>query len=195
MSLIRRPNLESPKFASEHTPLPAGTYIARCVQVIELGTHTENYQGIEKNQPKLRVVWELPTEETTESTDSEGEKFINPKFIGKEFTISFYESSNLRKTLVSWRGADFTEEELDTFDLKNLLDKPCMLNLGVKTSDKTGKTYNVLSAVSPMMKGLECPARISDLVYFDLSENDGNKFNKLPKFLQEKILESKEMQS
>ena len=42
--------------------IPAGNYIARCYQMIEIGTVTENIMGKQVIAKKVRVGWELPNE-------------------------------------------------------------------------------------------------------------------------------------
>jgi hypothetical protein len=42
--------------------IPAGNYVARCYQMIHIGSVTENIMGEEKQLNKVRIGWELPTE-------------------------------------------------------------------------------------------------------------------------------------
>jgi hypothetical protein len=41
-------------------PVPAGTFAARCFEMIQIGTIKEVIQGKEKMLNKVRVSWELP---------------------------------------------------------------------------------------------------------------------------------------
>ena len=43
-------------------PIAPGTYPARCYSMVHIGTVTEEYQGEKKEQNKVRITWELPTE-------------------------------------------------------------------------------------------------------------------------------------
>ena len=60
-------------------------------------------------------MWELPGEEI----EIEGE--MKPRAISETYTNSLGEKANLRKMLENWRGRAFTQEEMDGFDLRNVL--------------------------------------------------------------------------
>jgi len=104
--------------------------------------------------------------------------------IGKTYTVSLHENANLRGDLESWRGRPFTREELDGFDISKLLGVPCMVN--VTHTDKNGKTYANIAAVTPLPKALrENPPKASgDLL---LHDDDNNAYDSLPEWLQKKI--------
>ena len=55
--------LATDKGGSTREPLAAGTYAARCFQMIQIGTVLENIQGKDKLLNKCRIVWELPDEQ------------------------------------------------------------------------------------------------------------------------------------
>src|SRR5688500_13440346 len=112
--------------------IPAGNYVARCYQMIEIGTVKENIMGDEKTLHKVRIGWELPTELKVFNP----EKGEQPLVISKEYTLSMNEKSNLRKDLKSWRGKDFTEDEARKFDITALVGVPCMLNIIHKPSKR-----------------------------------------------------------
>jgi len=174
-------------------PVEAGNHIARCVQVIDLGHQLEKAFESEDTQlnHKIRVTWELPNE-IREWTDKEtGEAKSRPEIISQEFKASLHEKSKLRKLLVSWRGRDFTEDELKGFELRNVLGAPCFLN--IVHAEKDGKKYANISAVTPLAKGMTCPDQITELIYFEVENFDQNLFDKLPKFIQEKLGKSEEL--
>ncbi len=52
--------------------IPAGNHVARCYQVIHIGTVDREFKGKKTKQNKVRFGWELP-EEMRES--SEGNKY------------------------------------------------------------------------------------------------------------------------
>ena len=130
--------------------VPAGTFPARCYSMIHIGTIQESFQGKITELNKVRIAWELPTEKK-EFVPSEGEK---PYSIGKEYTLSMNEKSNLRKMLESWRGKGFTVDEAASFDITVLLGKPCLLSIIHKTS-KTGNEYADISSITTLPKGME----------------------------------------
>ena len=96
--------------------IPAGTHIARCVQMVHVGTVLETIKGQDKELNKVRISWELPNE-TKEFKEGEGEK---PYLMAKDYTLSMDERANLRKMLESWRGKGFTPEEAEAFDITKL---------------------------------------------------------------------------
>ena len=89
---------------TQREPIPAGNYIARCYQMIEIGTVKETILGKDRISPKVRIGWELPTELKVFKEEN-GEQ---PCVISKEYTLSMAEKANLRIALKSWRGKDFS---------------------------------------------------------------------------------------
>ena len=169
--------------------IPAGNYIARCYQMIEIGTVQESYQGETKSLKKVRIGWELPTETRVFSEDK-GEQ---PMVISQEYTLSMNEKANLRKTLASWRGKDFTEDEAKSFDITKLLGVACMLNIIHRPgkSDPT-KIYQAISSVSAMPKGMKAPDQINPNLLLAYDTWDQDVFDKLPDFIKTKIQTSTE---
>jgi hypothetical protein len=168
-------------------PVPAGTYVARCFSMIQIGTVVEEYNGESKEQNKVRISWELPTEKKV-FAEEKGEQ---PYSVSKDFTLSMHEKSNLRKFLESWRGKGFTEDEAKSFDVTKLLGKPCMISVIHKVS-KQGKTYAEISSVSTLPKGLECPEQINPNFEFTFCPFDQVKFDSLAEWIKDKIKTSKE---
>jgi hypothetical protein len=58
--------------------------------------------------------------------------------IAKQFTLSLNEKANLRADLASWRGRDFTPEEIRGFDLKNILGHWAMISVTASERDGRG---------------------------------------------------------
>ena len=169
--------------------IPSGNYLARCYQMIELGTIKESFQGEDKMLHKVRIGWELPTEKKVFS-EGKGEQ---PCVISKEYTLSMNEKATLRKMLASWRGKDFTEAEAKSFDITKLLGVACMLNIIEKPSAKDASVvYNEIASVSPMIKGMECPPQVNPSFVFELDNFDKIKFELLPDFIKDKIKTSEQ---
>jgi len=168
-------------------PVPAGTHIARCYQMIQIGTVPETFEGNTKDTPKVRIGFELPNEK---KVFHEGEE-ARPFAISKEYTLSMNEKANLRKMLESWRGKQFSDEEAVSFDITKLLGKECMISVIHKTS-KQGRTYADIATVSPVPKGMEAPAQINASVILSFDNFDKEVFEKLPNFIKDKIKTSKE---
>ena len=169
--------------------IPAGNYIARCYQMIQIGTVREIVMGEPKVMHKVRIGWELPTELKVFNA----EKGEQPCVISNEYTLSMHEKSTLRKMLASWRGKDFTIEEAKCFDITKLLGVACMLNIIHKPSEKDPTNiYEKIAGVSPMPKGVPCPPQINRTLRLEFDSFDYDIFNTLPDFIKTKIQSSEE---
>lgn len=162
---------------------PAGSHVARCISVIDLGTQDTPFG----ESHKVRITWELP-EEKAVFKEEKGEQ---PFVLSKDYTLSLYEKANLRHDLESWRGRAFTEQELRGFDISKLLGAPCLLSVIHKTSDK-GKTYANISSVSAMPKGMQCPEQYNPTVEYSIEMGHNSRYMALPEWLQKKIANSRE---
>ena len=162
------------------------------MQVIDLGLQAEKAFESKKIKmnPKIKITWELPNELIQYEDKETGEKKSRPQLVSQEYKASLHEKAKLRKMLASWRGRDFSEEELKKFEMVNVLNVACMINLVV--IEKEGKKYNNIAAVTPIAKGMTCPDQITPPIYFDLSEFDFEVFETLPDFIKEKIKKSTE---
>jgi len=173
-----------------YEPVPEGNYIARCYQMIHIGTVMDTFQGENKLTNKVRVTWELPTE-CKSFKDGEPER---PYSIGKDFTLSLNEKATLRKFLESWRGKAFSEAEARSFDVTKLIGAPCMLNVIHKTS-KTGKLYAEIAGVAKMPKGIECPDQVNETFVFHYEPFEQWRFDTLPDWMKDKVRSSLEYQA
>lgn len=164
---------------------PTGTHPAICVQVIDLGTQKNNYQGSEKIVHKCMISWETPNAKMT-GEGRAGTPFVVTKF----YTASLNEKANLRQDLRNWRGRDFTELELKGFESRSILGKPCFLSI---TPDEKGKSK--ITGVMKLPQGTQLPPPHHKPVYFSLEKaefsldvynglSDGikNIINKSPEF-------------
>ena len=170
-----------------HEPIEAGNHLARCISIIDLGTQRElKFESDEEVQnQKIRIVWELPNETYTYEDKETKEEHTTCKTIGKEYKASLHEKANLRKTLASWRGRDFTAEELEGFELANIIDKPCMIN--ITHTEKGDKKYANITAITPLAKGMTCPERVKDLIHYNIEDGKNDVYKNLPEFLRTKI--------
>ena len=169
--------------------IPAGNYIARCYQMIEIGTVEEIIIGEKKTLRKVRIGWELPDELRVFNP----EKGEQPCVISQEFTLSMNEKANLRKMLASWRGKDFTEDEARCFDISKLLGVPCMLNIIHKPSKAdASKVYEQIGSVSPLPKSVKCPDQINKTIVLSYDNFDWGLFDSMPDFIKQRMKSSKE---
>ncbi len=168
--------------------IEAGLHVARCFQMIEIGTVDWEYKGQPKSTPKVRLSFELPNEMRTFDEDK-GEQ---PMVIDKEYSLYMVNKANLRKDLEAWRGKAFTEQEADDFDITNLLGIPCMLTIQHRTA-KNGNDYANIVAIAPLMKGMECPKQINPTIEFNYSDKFDTEFvASLPDFIKNVMRETPE---
>jgi hypothetical protein len=171
--------------------IEAGTYPARCVQIIHIGTVEDEYDGRKKMTNKIRFTFELPTELHTYD-EAKGEE---PRLISKEYTLSLSEKANLLKDLNAWRGKQFTAEELKGFDVTAVLGAPCQLSIVQKTSKKSGNTYSVIASISKVMKGVTVADQVTPKLVFGYDgkpEEILELFKQLPTFVQDSVVMSAE---
>lgn len=153
--------------------VPPGVHIGRCIGVIDLGTQEVEWQGDKKLQHKLMIKWELFGEDENGdplTIDVDGRSM--PLTIAKRYTVSLSDKSRMRADLATWRGRDFTPEELAQFDVSKLAGAYCMVN--VTTSETNGKTYSNVANLTPLPSALKNakPAGIHPIVLFDIDAPD-----------------------
>lgn len=163
--------------------VPAGNHLARCYQMIEIGTEEKEFKGEKKKQYAVRIVWELPNEKKV-FDPAKGEQ---PFSIGKDYTLSMHEKSTLRHDLQSWRGKAFSEDEAKAFDITKLLGVPCMLNV-IHVTSESGNQYAKIAGVTAIPKGFTCPPQInpSFVLSYDAIDFE-EKFLTLPDWLKQRI--------
>lgn len=175
--------------------VPVGVFVARCVDLIDLGTQQIEFAGELKLQHKIQIQWEVLGEDdagvplTYEGQDGQE----HPMTIGKRYTLSLNEKAALRRDLAAWRGRDFTAEELRAFDISKLLGAYCMLNVQHNESSN-GKTYANVASITPLPSALakNKPASTTPLRAFDIDNPDMAMFESLPEWLQDVIKKSQE---
>ena len=162
----------------------AGTYSARCIKVIDLGTQQQNFNGEISWKRQVLVIWEIPSELKEGTTD--------PLTISKWYTLSLHEKANLGIDLTSWRGRAFTEKEKQGFDITKLLGVPCMLNV---IEGNNGKSK--VGSLMPLPKGTEIAEQITPSLSFAVEDYQNGKkeaFNQLSEGIRNIILRAKEFE-
>ena len=164
---------------------PEGAYMARCYQIVDLGTTMQTGQFPGKKR-KVQFIFELPTE-TTEFEKGEGEK---PFYARSIYNLSMNEKAVMRRDIEAWAGKKMSNEIANDFDIFTLLGRTCMLNITHVT--KGDATYANIMSISPMPKGMVCLPAFNDAVVYNTEEHDEQAFSKLPDFIQDKIKMSDE---
>jgi hypothetical protein len=169
---------------------PEGNHLGRCVQVIDLGTQNDTYNGKPKKLHKVRLGWELP-EERAVFNEERGEE---PFLVSKEYTLALGERANLRHDLESWRARRFSESELEAFDVSKFLEATCMVNVIHRISAKKRK-YAHVNGVTPLPKGIkDVPKQVLPSLKYMIEDGAGGVFPDLPEFIRNKIMASVEWQ-
>lgn len=178
--------LPKPGEGGDREPVPAGTHLGVCYRFIDMGTQKTEFQGQVKHQRKVMISWILPDEMM-----SDGKPFA----AHKRYTWSMHEKANLRHDLEAWRGKAFTADDFEganAFNTKKLLGQPCMLTVTHDTKD--GKTYENVSSVGKLMKGVQVPKLTEPTIYLSLEpgEFDQAAYDGLGNGLKERIAMSPE---
>lgn len=179
------------KEESKRDPVPEGAHHAVCYAVVDLGTQPPlPGSQFSKRQHKVLFMFELPEERI--QIERDGQQLDLPRAISKDFPVSLHEKANLRKFLTAWRGKQFTEKELEGFELKNVLGVNCVLNV---VHNKKG--YADIASVMPLMKGAAKRAAENTPIVFDLDEHDHDEElpETLPQWVRERIERSDEWQA
>src|SRR6478736_36525 len=170
------------KGGEDFAPIPAGVHQGVCYGVVDIGTQpSKNPQFAAKR--KIVLLFELPHERA-----DFGERKNQPRGSSVTLTQSLNEKAVLRKMLKSWRGRDFSPEELKGFDPKVLVGINCQLN--IVHESKGDKTYANITSIMPLGKGMAKVAQENKPLYFSLDDQDltSVKFpENMPKWMQEKI--------
>lgn len=186
-------------------PLPKpATVFARCYSVIDIGTVPGTYQGKPQDpKRKIWVTWELPSLKAVFNEEKGEQPFV----VSEEYNASTDEKANLRKMVCQWRNNDFSQAEIDGFDPATMIGKCGFLSFKITTKGKwkgkdfkeiTNENSNMkLNGIMPVPEGVAKLKQINPYFNWDwdvIAEKGFNKeeFEKIPKFLREKMATSEE---
>lgn len=164
---------------------------AICIQLIELGVLPQR----DPKYPaffKVMIGWELCDERI--EVEEDGEKFQRPRVQSKEYTLLLTDRANLRKDLTSWRGREFTAEELEGLDMATILDQPANVTI-VHKQNPQGETYARIEAIGALRPDEKpnWPERVNEILHYEISEGmAGPNWERLPRWVKEKISTSEE---
>lgn len=163
--------------------VPPGTHIAVCNMVVMLGWQPTAYQGEDTGfKPQVYIRWETPHERIEYEVD--GVKKEGPLCIGKTYTLSLNEKANLRKDLEGWRSKAFDKEELEGFDIDNVLGTCCQVIVTHRES-ASGRTYANVTGIAGFPKSMDRMKAENALISY--AEDNTKQFDKLNEWLQKKI--------
>lgn len=171
-------------------PLPAGTYMGVCIGIVDIGKQYVKAKNQKQGNyvPQCMFIFEIPSERVVVNGEDK------PRWVStRRLRVSADERSNLYKMLITWRGKNFTDEELDSagqgFDLEERAGAPAMLSLSVYEGND-GRLHNGIEAVTGFPKGLPAPQPESEILVFDADEPDMEVFGKMPEWVQDIIRKS-----
>lgn len=140
---------------------PTGMQHAVCVDIIDLGIVTPTNPQ-HKPAHKVKFLFQLKRTMTEKAiiaakkangdnsplTDGE-KKLVGQRYLASQkFTLSLHEKALLRKSLVAWRGEDFSDAELNAgFDVENMIGENVFLN--IVPNEYQGKTYANIQSYGP----------------------------------------------
>jgi len=173
---------------------PSGMHLARCYRIVDLGTQKSEYMGQVKYLHKIMLGWEIHgmNDDGSPIKMQDGRPFG----IFKNYTLSWSEKANLRLDLQSWRGKQFSQEEMRRFDLKTVLGVWCMLNI-IDRVGTDGKTYTNVNGITPVpsvIKQAGLPAPVNKNELFNIGDPDMAMFETFSDNLKKKISSSPEWQ-
>ena len=178
-----------------YQPVPAGMHLARCYKIVDLGSQKTEYMGQTKIQHKIMLQFEVWSEDENgnPTVTSKGE----PMSITKRYTLTLSEKAALRNDLKTWRGRDFTPEELRGFELKNVLGVWAMLSIS-RSAGHDGKEYTNIQAIMPVpahLKKAGLPDPYNTPQMYSIEDHDNEIFESLSENVKKTIMASPEFQS
>lgn len=178
--------MKPPKQESTRVLCPEGQHPCRCYLVAYIGHQTVEWQGQTKEQPKLVLGFELPTETHVFDKDKGPEPFS----LSTTVTYSMYSISRLRKLIEGWRGRPYaSDEEADEVDFRKFLGHTGYCSIA--HTENNGKKYANMLSIMPLPKQIAIPGAVNKPVLYDIREH-GQKMDGLPEWIQKKVMESRE---
>ena len=141
-------------------PVEAGTYLAICVGIYDLGEQQTEYKGKTRYNNQIQFTFELPTEQV----ELDGE--MKPRQLSRTFSVSTSNKSGLRKFLTSWRGKAFSDEEIRAFNTDEMLGRSAMIQVVL---NDTGEYANI-DGVMQIPKGMPTPTTETELHVFNIDQ-------------------------
>lgn len=165
--------------------LAEGSYAAVCYMLVDIGLQRNERYG--NSSRKVIIGWEI----ADEFIEVDGEK--KPRVFSARYTASLNEKAILRRDLAAWRGRDFTEAELEEFNLRNIVGASCLIQI-IHKEGSNGKTYANLASIMKLPKGMAAPEMTLDPVIYDIDESEISDVDKLPEWIATTVKSSESFQ-
>lgn len=176
MSEVVDPFAVSDQGGGDFAIAPAGLHPAVCIAIVDEGEQIN--KTFNSSAKKVELGFEVPVEDG------------DPIIIYRQFTKSIGPRATLRAELESWRGAQFTEEELKSFSLSKILGANCQLNIVHSKSKDGQKTYANIKNILP--KGATPITATTTPFMFTIEDPELAHYDELPKFITNRIDEALE---
>lgn len=141
----------------------AGSYLGRCISVVDIGHQKTIYDGVEKMLHKIVINFELFGDDSQGPLEIDGK----PLVVYKRYTYSNHEKSTLIADLKGWFG------KIDLpLNFENLLGKFALVN--IVRNEYQGKTYaNIsgLAQVPSMLVKSGLPQGVNEPFIYDMKKH------------------------
>jgi hypothetical protein len=172
--------------ATNFEPAPAGTHVATCFRIVDLGTQNNTFKGDTKTQHQLTLAWELANKVT---------KSGRPVVVAKTLNLSMHEKATFRSFVEAMMARALTKADLygkDRLDIRSLLGKSCLIT--IQHAEAGDKVSARIIACVPLPEGMPRPQATNSEVFLSLSPSlfDQETFDSLSSWTKEKIMASPE---
>lgn len=158
--------------------LGEGIYTAVCYAIVDLGMQYNTFSNVYNH--KIMFLWEIPSEKFM--FDGVEKSYT----ISKRYTCSLSRKSSLRPALEAWIGRSLTVEDRKAFELKNMLNKGC--NMQIIHEESNDNVYANISSIMSLKKDEVLPELENECFVFDMDDQETfDNFFKLPEWVQEMI--------
>lgn len=143
------PDVPASGDSDKYAPHPTGAWPMVCVDAIYLGEKADVWQGKERLSPKCVLIF------ASGQRNSDGDLIL----VSPEFTYNLGDKANLRKFLEQWRAEPYRDEEhaREKAKLPKMIGAAGIGTVAHKKSQRTGRSYAVLSGISPLVQGMAKP--------------------------------------
>lgn len=166
---------------------PAGTHRAVLYKIINYGNVPTEWNGETSKKHKIRLIWEL-SDETIEY-EKDGEKVTAPFSVGRKFTFSMGDNSNLYPIVQGITGG-LKEDERWNFNIESLLGTACLLT--VVHDEFNGNKYAKVTSATQLPKSMEAPKQVNENEVEDVRDLSQEQIEALPDFIKDEMKQSDE---
>lgn len=150
-----------------------GSYKAICITVCDLGLQEQEWDNVKSMKRQVLLRFEL-VENIIPSGEYEGKRAC----VAGWYTFSMFSGANLRRDLETWRGAPFSDEAANNFDIDTVAGKMCQVGV---VKNKRGRAK--VGLITPYQGDKVDPE--NEVIVFDTEEP--HNFKSLPEWLQKMI--------